>query len=175
MVDITLYIASSLDGFIAREDGSIDWLPPPVTPETDYGFGDFYKSVGAVIMGSKTYEQALIFKEWPYKDRPAHVFTSRSLVRPPGADVTFWNSPPERLMEHLDRSGIYHAWLVGGSAIIGTFLSGNLIKRIIVTIIPALLGTGITLFPHRNLQNSLRLEACTQFPGGLVQLRYAVI
>jgi len=78
-------------------------------------------------------------------------------------------------MEHLDHSMIRQAWLVGGSAIIGSFLAGNLINRIIVTIIPILLGSGIPLFPHRQSQNPLKLEACTKFPGGLVQLRYTII
>jgi dihydrofolate reductase len=117
MVKVTLYIASSVDGYIARKDGSIDWLPPPVTDETDYGYAEFYSSIDAVLMGSRTYEQVLAFGDWPYVDRPAHVFTTRLLSRPPGADVKFWNILPSDIVEYLENTGMKHAWLVGGSTL----------------------------------------------------------
>ena len=76
MPRIKLYIATSLDGFIARENGSIDWLTKyENNPETDYGYSEFYASIGKVLMGRKTYEQALGFGEWPYREKKSYVFT----------------------------------------------------------------------------------------------------
>ncbi|MHB8102526.1 MAG: dihydrofolate reductase family protein [Methanosarcina sp.] len=76
MPRIKLYIATSLDGFIARENGSIDWLTKyENNPETDYGYSEFYASIGKVLMGRKTYEQALEFGEWPYREKKSYVFT----------------------------------------------------------------------------------------------------
>ncbi len=170
---VTLYIASSVDGYIARKDGSIDWLPPPVSDETDYGYAEFYSSIDAVLMGSKTYEQVLSFGDWPHADRPVHVFTTRLLPRPPGADVKFWNVFPSDFVEAFDGAGVKHAWLVGGSTMNGTFLSANLIDTIILSVIPVVLGGGIPLFPAGTPTRTLHLERTESYPGGVVQLTYS--
>ena len=92
MVEIVYYAAASLDGQIATRDGGIDWLPPIETPGSDsggfdYGYPDFYASVDALLMGSRTYEKILRHDDWPYMDKPTWVFTRRPLPRPPGGDV----------------------------------------------------------------------------------------
>ncbi len=174
MVKVTLYIASSIDGYIARKDGSIDWLPPPVTDETDYGYAEFYSSIDVVLMGSRTYEQVLAFGDWPHGDRPVHVFTSRLLSRPPGADVKFWNILPSDIVEYLENTGVKHAWLIGGSTLNGAFLSANLIDTIILSVIPVVLGEGIPLFPAGTPTRALQLERTETYPGGVVQLTYTV-
>jgi dihydrofolate reductase len=171
---VTLYIASSADGYIARKDGSIDWLPPPVSDETDYGYAEFYSSIDAVLMGSKTYEQVLSFGDWPYAGRPAHVFTTRLLPKPPGADVKFWNVFPSDVLEAFEPQGLRHAWLVGGSAMNGAFLTANLITTIILAIVPVVLGDGIPLFPAGTTTRPLAWVSTESFPGGIVQQTYDV-
>jgi dihydrofolate reductase len=173
IVKISLYIASSVDGYIARKDGSIAWLPQPGSADTDYGYDEFYSSIDVLLMGSRTYEQVLSFGDWPHADRPVHVFTSRLLPRPPGADIKFWNVFPSDLVEYLENTGTKHAWLVGGSIMNGAFLASNLITALIVSVIPIVLGDGIPLFPAGTPTHALHLEETRTYPGDIVQLSYA--
>lgn len=127
-----------------------------------------------MVMGSRTYEKIPSFGDWPHKDRPVHVLTSRLLHPPPGASVKFWNLFVSDLVEYLDNTGIQHAWLVGGSATNGAFLAADLIDTIVLSIIPTILGDGIPLFPAKTSARPLAWVSTESFPGGVVQTTYDV-
>lgn len=166
-----LYIASSLDGYIARADGGIDWLSVVDSEGTDYGYAEFYAGVDAIAMGSRTYQQVLGFGEWPYPDRRVFVFTHRPLERIT-SEVTLTDQQPDELVCGLDETGIHTLWLAGGGHLVASFMQHKLIDEYIISVIPAVLGDGIRLFGESLPRNRLELVRSTNYPSGLVQLHY---
>ncbi len=167
MTKIIVYIASSLDGYIARENGDIDWLPKP----SESGYNAFYKSVDTVIMGKTTYDQVLTFGEYPYKDKKSFVFTSKNQSRDENAEFI---SDIEKFVKDGFPNAGENIWLVGGSQIISSFLKQGVVDEIIITVIPVLLGKGIPLF--KNIENETKLEFIkTEKHGQLVDLYYKVL
>ena len=185
MPEILYYVAASLDGFIAAPDGGIAWLAPFECSGEDYGYAAFYASTDALILGSRTYEQALTFDPWPYPGKPCWVFSRRLLSRA-RPEVTVTAQAPREVAAELDARGIRRAWLVGGGRLAAAFRAEGLISEIIVSIIPVILGAGIPLFaaPAADLAGSpgpsqvsttgepLRLVEHKVYPNGVVQLRY---
>jgi len=140
---IRLYIACSLDGFIAREDGSIDWLTKyDNNPETDYGYSEFYSSIGTILMGRKTYEQVLSFGNWPYGDKKSYVFTRQNEPLHREKNVEFVSGNVGEFVRWLKKSTDEDIWLVGGSQLIKTFLEENLVEDLIVLLFPLFLEVG---------------------------------
>jgi len=166
-----LYIASSLDGYIARADGNIDWLSVADGEGTDYGYADFYAGVDAIAMGSRTYEQVLSFGEWPYPGRAVFVFTRRPLERIT-PDVSLTKQHPSEFVHGLDKAGIRTLWLAGGGDLVSSFMQHKLIDEYIISIIPAVLGDGIPLFKRPLPHHHLALVKSTNYPDGLIQLHY---
>ncbi|HEX8073995.1 MAG TPA: hypothetical protein VF545_03350, partial [Thermoleophilaceae bacterium] len=115
---VRLYIAASLDGFIADEDGGVAWVERFLVDGMDYGYKDFLADVGAVVMGATTYEQELEREGLPYGDRPTWVFTHRELARPPGATVHFTSAPVPDVVAEIARSVDGDAFLVGGGDLV---------------------------------------------------------
>ncbi|MGH1567925.1 MAG: dihydrofolate reductase family protein [Nitrosopumilus sp.] len=167
MTKILAYIASSLDGYVAREDGSIDWLPE----SSESSYETFYKSVDTVIMGKTTYDQVLTFGEYPYKDKKSFVFTRTS--KDNDDNVEFVSDVEKFVKDGFPGAG-ENIWLVGGAKTILSFLKLGVVDEIIITIIPVLLGTGISLF--QNVKNKIDLELInTGKYGQLVDLHYKVL
>ncbi len=174
-MEATVFAATSMDGFIAREDGSIDWLPEPDDDE-DYGYKEFIDSVDAVVMGRRTYEKVLSFGSWPYGKKPVIVLSSRPIDIPgqlAGSVESMTASPPEVVRRLSDR-GCRHVYVDGGRTIQG-FLSAGLIHRLIITRVPILLGTGIPLFGPLPRDVRLRHVDTRQFQNGLVQSTYEIL
>ena len=169
--NIILYIATSLDGFIAKKDGSIDWLSPYEKGPEDYGYNEFYKKIGTVIMGNNTYKQVLTFGEFPYRGKDCFVF-SRNKDKDKDENVTFVNKSAIDLISQLDLRENKNIWLVGGASIVDEFLKSDLIDKFIISIIPILLGDGIPLFKGRSNETKLELIDVKTFDSGLVQLHY---
>lgn len=144
MPKVILYIASTLDGFIARENGGIDFLKPFEEMGTDYGYNDFIATIDALVMGSHTYEQALTFGDWPHAGTPTYVFTHRQL--PQQQDVFSWDDTPEALMHQL--RDLKNIWLVGGTELITSFMNAGLVNELIISTIPVIIGSGIPLFKN---------------------------
>ena len=174
MRKVILYIAASIDGFIARENGEIDWLENPnyhIEGES-FGYDEFYDSIDTTLMGNQTYRQVLGFDvPFPYPDKTNYVF-SRSKS---GHDehVQFINSDIPDLIAALKKEEGRDIWLVGGSQINGPLLSQGLIDKIILTLIPVTLGTGIPLFSGSGqIDNHFRLEDSKTYKNGFVQLTY---
>lgn len=174
----SVYVATSLDGFIAREDGSIDWLDrasASVPNGEDCGFADFMTSVDVMVMGRKTYEQIVGFGEWPYGDTPI-VVLSRSLDELPGgprAGVRLSSERPRELVARLASEGFRHVYVDGGATIQG-FLADDLLDELTITVIPVVLGAGRRLFGALADDVHLEHESTRAFDFGFVQHRYRV-
>ncbi len=171
MPEIIYYVAVSLDGFIAPLDGSLEWLSPYNVGDEDYGYDKFYQSIDALIEGRRTYEQALTFKEWSHPGKPCWVVTSRKLEsRLP--EIHFTSATPADIVKHISSLGHNRIWLVGGSALAGSFRSAGLITEYVLSVVPVLLGAGRPLFGGNGAIEKLSLVEAKTYPNGLVQLKY---
>ena len=135
MRNIILYIATSLDGYLAREDGALDWLPQPT--EDDMGYADFYDTIDTVVIGRTTYEQItqeLSPDVWAYEGKTSYVATSKTLT--PDPNVSFINGDIATFISNLKNAPGKDIWLVGGGKLIDAFVRANLIDKYIITIIP---------------------------------------
>lgn len=169
----SVFIGTSLDGFIARVDGGLDWLPEDGGEE--HGYEAFMATVDALVIGRNTYETVLAFDEWPYGEKPVYVLSTRSLKPPPpNARMEQLSGDPHDIVRQLEERGVGHIYVDGGVTIQG-FLRAGLIQRLIITRIPVLLGEGIPLFGP--LPHDVRLEhvATRQYRTGLVQSEYQVL
>lgn len=175
------YLAQTLDGYIAESDGGLDWLlrfdgerDVDASQATEGEYDQFFAGVGAVAMGSATYEFILAEEgeHWPYEGTPSWVFTSRELPMPRGADIRFASGPVRSVHEEMRAAaGERNVWVVGGGDLASQFADQELLDELLVTIVPVVLGEGIPTFAHR-LDQRLRLTGTRSFQNGMVQLRY---
>ena len=173
----SVYIATSVDGFIAREDGNIDWLPSGEDAAgEDYGYQDFMDSVDALVIGRNTYELVLSFGKWPYGEKPVVVLSSKNIAIPDNLpnSVSTLSGTPSEIVEQLSEKGYQHLYIDGGKTIQG-FLRKGLIQTLIITKIPILIGSGIPLFGELPQDIKLRLLETCQFDNGIVQSKYEVL
>jgi dihydrofolate reductase len=167
----SVFVGTSLDGFLARTDGSFDFLPDEVEP---HGYEEFMATVDALVIGRKTFETVLGFGGWAYGKKPVFVLSSRSIAAAPsGAVVEHMSGAPADIVLQLEARGIQHIYVDGGLTI-QRFLQAGLINRLIITRIPVLIGTGISLFGPLQRDISLKHVATRHFPSGIVQSEYAV-
>jgi dihydrofolate reductase len=171
-VRASVFIGTSVDGFIARPDGALDFLPPGGGEE--HGYEAFMASVDALVIGRGTFETVEKFEDWPYGQKRVVVLTSRplDLSRIRGR-VERMNGPPHEIAARLDAEGVRHAYVDGGVTI-RRFLRAGLIQRLIVTRVPVLIGSGIPLFGALDADIRLRHVATRAFASGLVQSEYTV-
>jgi dihydrofolate reductase len=163
------FIATSLDGYIARPDGTFDFLSVVERDGEDYGFADFFASIDALVIGRHTYETALAFPDWPYDGKRCFVLTHREAPSVHGEQ--FFAGEPEALLEQLALAGAQRLYVDGG-AVIREFLAANLIDDLTLSVVPMLLGRGIRLFGDEVPEQRLKLETCQAYESGLVQLCY---
>ena len=172
-----VFIATSLDGYIARADGDIAWLvTQPVPEQEDFGYAAFMAGIGAIVMGRQSYDKVLSFPDWPYPmpvvvmsrspDRVAIPDHLRGRVRVTGA-------APEAVLAELAGQGVGRVYVDGGQ-LIRAFLDRGLIRRMIVTLIPLLIGQGRALWGHGGADIPLRLVAARHWPNGFVQVEYTL-
>ncbi len=174
MSEVVYYIAVSLDGYIADADGGVGWLEAFNQPDEDYGYSAFYRTLGAVIIGRRTYEQALGFGEWPYEGVTTVVISRQSPDVPEGKAIEVYNGDVTALVQRLKGQSDKDIWLVGGSEVAAAFWRADLIDTLILTIIPVILGSGVPLSRGSEPSRALVLDRVTPYPNGLVQLRYGV-
>jgi dihydrofolate reductase len=167
-IRFAVFIAMSLDGLIARPDGGLDWLEP--FHDEDHGYGVFFASVDALVIGRGTYDTVLGFPAWPYGAKRLIVCTSRPASPAHGEEL--WSGPPRKLAERLDREGVRRVYLDGG-VLIRSFLREGLVDELTVDVVPIVLGAGRPLFATGLPELPLRQLEAKSFPSGLVQLRYA--
>jgi dihydrofolate reductase len=170
----SVFIATSLDGFIAREDGSLDWLPPGGGEE--HGYTEFMSGIDVVVMGRMTYETVLGFDAWPYIGTRVVVLSNRPLASatPEGAVFETMSGAPADIVSRLAGRGLRHAYVDGGITV-QRFLAAGLIQRLTITRIPVLLGRGIPLFGA--VPRDIRLDhvATRSYEGGMVQSEYTIV
>jgi dihydrofolate reductase len=176
---IIVYIATSADGFIARPDGSFDWLERP-RPKGNYGMGAFYKSIDTTLWGRKTCDMALDFQKrgvpgtaFDTKVRN-YVFTRSPVPSAAPAGVEFVNEPIKAFATRLREKKGKDIWMMGGAGIIASFLDAGEIDEFIIHVIPKFIGEGIPLIAPARRTVPLKLISCTKFPDGVVKLHYAV-
>lgn len=174
----SVFIATSLDGFIAREDGRIDWLEHYnglLPAGEDCGHGTFMAAIDALVMGRHTFEQVLSFDAWPYGDKPVVVMGSHPPPIPPAlaATVSTSRETPRALVERMSAAGMRRLYVDGGLTIQG-FLSDGLINELTITVIPLLLGAGRPLFGRLPGEIRLELLSSRSYDSGFVQSRYRV-
>ncbi|AFU98288.1 dihydrofolate reductase family protein [Simiduia agarivorans] len=169
----SVFIATSLDGFIARPDGELDWLPA-MDPRNDMGYGDFVSTVDVLVMGRHTFEKVLSFGRWPYH-MPVRVL-SRSGVEIPAEleNVALMSGSPRALLDALGTEGFQHAYIDGGETI-QAFIADGLVQRLILTRIPVLIGDGLPLFGKLKANAGDQLwfhEKTFTWANGVVQSHY---
>ena len=169
----SVFIATSLDGFIAREDGGLDWLP--ADGGEPHGYDEFIATVDAIVMGRKTFEIVLGFDPWPYGPKPVIVLSGnpRRLRAPKGVACEFMSGSPQEIVDRLAQRGMKHLYIDGGVTI-QRFLAAGLIQRMIITRIPVLLGSGIPLFGPLPHDVRLRHVTTRSFSSGMVQSEYTL-
>jgi dihydrofolate reductase len=170
----SVFIATSLDGFIAREDGGLDWLPE--NGGEPHGYDEFMATVDALVIGRKTYETVLGFDSWPYGRKPVVVLstTLSALKAPDGAVCELFSCSPPEIMDRLNDRGIDHIYVDGGVTI-QKFLRAGLIQRMTITRIPVLLGAGVSLFGPVPHDIRFRHVWTKTYPSGMVQSQYGLI
>lgn len=167
----SVFVGVSLDGFLARPDGALDFLPQ--TPEP-HGYEEFVATVDAFVWGRKTYEFVQGFGTWCHGSKPVFVLSSRELRPPPaGAVVERMSGDPAEIVAALEARGIGHIYVDGGVTI-QQFLRAGLIQRLVITQIPVLIGTGVPLFGPLDADIALTHVGSRQFPSGMVQNEYTV-
>ena len=168
----SVFIATSLDGFIARADGAIDWLPPGDCEP--HGYDEFMATVDALVIGRKTFETVLTFDTWPYGAKPVFVLSTNTLATVPlGAVAERMSGDPADIVSQLAARGFRHIYVDGGVTI-QRFLQAGLIQRLIITRIPVLIGEGIPLFGATQRDIALKHIATRQYACGLVQSEYEI-
>lgn len=175
MRKIVLYIATSIDGYIARKDGSIDWLEDPkyALENEDYGYYDFMKTIDTTLMGNSTYQQVLGFDmPFPYQETTNYVFTKTPKKKNEPFVEFFSGNIPEFIKTLKQKEG-KDIWLIGGGKLNTVFLDNGLIDEIILSIIPITLGEGITLFVGaKKLDSQFKLVSSKAYDNSFVQLHY---
>ena len=170
-----IYIAASLDGYIARENGELDWLMSIPNPEgLDYGFADFLGKMDALVMGRKTFEVVDSFGQWPYTI-PVFIYSTTMKEVPAGYEgkAQAISGTPQEVMEKLKTKGYARLYIDGGKTI-HSFLEEDLIDEFIITTVAVILGSGIPLFPHmeREMGRELELELLSSETLGLQLLKH---
>lgn len=168
---IILYIAVSLDGYIAGNDGSLDFLSLVENPSEDYGYLEFTKSIDTVVMGRKTYDKVLSFGiDFPHKNKKCFVVTKTKQGK--DDNVEFWNKDPGELIRNLlDQEG-KNIFIDGGAALVDALMKLDLIDRYILSTVPVFIGDGIPLFKPGRPNMKLQLLHSVSYSSGLVQNWY---
>ncbi len=174
MGNVILYIATSLDGFIARSDGDISWLDKYQGGKDDYGYSNFYKDVGASIMGANTYEKALTLTGGIDNNMPTYVITHRGLPTVADADITLYSGNLSEIINKIRKKTEKNIWLVGGGRLTQSFLKEGLVDQIILSTIPIILGEGISLFGNVKKEINFVLVGTKSYKSGIVQTHYKV-
>ncbi|HWZ28562.1 MAG TPA: dihydrofolate reductase family protein [Gemmatimonadales bacterium] len=168
----SVFVGTSLDGYIARLNGALDFLP--ADGGEPHGYTEFMATVDALVIGRNTFDIVLAFESWPYGDKPVVVLSSRPLPPvPSGARVERMSGAPAGIVSQLAARGIGHIYVDGGITI-QRFLDAGLIQRLVITRVPVLIGSGIPLFGALQRDIALQHVATRHYASGLVQSEYVI-
>jgi len=170
---VSVFVGTSLDGFIARRDGTFDFLP--ADGGEPHGYKEFIASVDTIVMGRNTFETVLSMPSWPYGEKPVVVLSSKpiDLSVVVGAVIQQMSGDPADIVSKLAATGAHHLYIDGGDTI-QRFLRAGLVNRIIITRVPVLIGDGIPLFSTLPHDIRLRHISTKQYPSGLVSSEYQI-
>jgi dihydrofolate reductase len=169
---VSVFVGTSVDGFLARPNGDLDFLPPG--GGEPHGYNEFIATVDAIVIGRKTFETVLAMESWPYGAKRVVVLSSRPVdMSKAGGAVEQMTGPPAEIVSQLAASGAHHLYIDGGVTI-QRFLRAGLIERLVITHVPVLIGNGIPLFGTLPRDVRLRHVATRHYPSGLVQSEYQV-
>lgn len=169
---VILYIAMSLDGYIAKPDGSLEFLSKVEVPDEDYGYSDLVNNIDTVIWGRKTFDKVLTFgKELPYQDKNVFVI---SKTRSGNHGHAVYRNDVVDLIHELKKKEGKDIYCDGGGEVVFELSKHHLIDMIVVSVIPHLLGDGVRLFKNSRPEQNLKFRNCVTYPSGLVQLWYDV-
>ena len=182
---VRYYAAQTLDGYIAESDDTLDWLMEyeghfegADSDANQAGYEAFYEGIGALVMGSVTYEFVLAHGgDWPYPGKPCWILSSRELPKPQGADVdvrVVSREIPDLIDEMLDSAGERDLWIVGGGNVASQFADHGLLDRVEVTVVPVVLGEGKPLFDRRLPGGPMQLLGTRTHSSGMVSLDYEI-
>jgi dihydrofolate reductase len=170
----SVFVGTSVDGFIARRNGDFDFLPEG--GGEPHGYDEFMSSVDVLVIGRNTFEKVLTFENWPYAEKRVVVLSSRTIdvsnVR--GARIEHMSGSPAEITDRLAASGASHAYIDGGITV-QCFLHARLIQRLIITRVPVLIGEGIPLFGSLPHDVQLRHVLTKTYPSGMVKSEYEVL
>ena len=171
---VILYIASSLDGYIAKPNDDLSFLDIVQKEGEDYGYGTFIHSVDTVIIGRKTYDWVLTqVPVFPHAEKECYVITGTA--RPAIGKTQFYTGPLKTLIQQLKNKSGQHIFIDGGAALVNGLLQEKLIDEMVISVIPVLLGNGTKLFADGRPEQALSLVSSRQFEKGLVQLHYKAV
>ena len=165
---VTLLTATSVDGFIARTDGKLDW----VITEADDGYREFYEQVDALFVGRGALERILSIGPWPYRDKPTYAFSRRTGANCPKGITLVRRDPTRFVAQHKVLPG-GDLWIIGGCGLNSALLQAGLIDCLVLMVYPAFFGSGIPLFDTRQSRR-LQLTSSVTLPSGILSLRYDV-
>lgn len=173
---IKLYIAVSLDGYIARPDGNLDWLTKyPMPTGTEYGYKDLMDSIDTIIMGGKTYRAVLDMDfEWPYSDKACYIVSHRNTNLTPTKNVKFITENVVETVKALKQQDGKDIWLVGGGQVITLLLNHDLVDEMQICYIPVILGNGIPLFPNQPKESTWKFAGSEAYDSGIVKITYVI-
>lgn len=175
MTKTVLYIATSLDGFIARPDGNLEWLTSIPKPQTgdDYGYTDLLNSIGTTIMGRKTYDEIIGFGvDWPYVGLDSFVVTTNKELKIQSPDTYTLTENLKDFVTDLKKKTEKDIWLIGGGQLVTTFINEGLLDKMIITLIPKIIGEGLPLFADKPKETNWKLTEAKSFDTGVVNLTY---
>jgi dihydrofolate reductase len=170
---VSVFVGTSLDGFIARRNGDFDFLPPG--GGEPHGYEEFIAGIDAIVIGRKTFETVLKLQSWPYGDKRVVVLSNSpvDLSAAKGGRVEQMAGPPDKIIAQLADSGAHHLYIDGGITI-QEFLRAGLVQRLIITRVPVLIGDGIPLFGAVPRDIRLRHVMTRQYESGLVSSEYSI-
>lgn len=170
----SVFVGTSVDGFIARRNGDFDFLPEG--GGEPHGYDEFMSSVDVLVIGRNTFEKVLTFEKWPYPEKRVVVLSNRAIdvsnVR--GATIEHMSGSPAEITDRLEAGGACHAYIDGGITV-QRFLHARLIQRLVITRVPVLIGDGIPLFGLLPHDVRLRHVLTTTYPSGMVKSEYEVL
>lgn len=165
-----VYIAASVDGYIADAKGGVDWLDPFAAE--NFGYRRFFGGIHTVVMGRRSFDQVLGFGAWPYAGRRSVVLTRRKPPPDPPREVAFRDVAAADLAAELRAGGAGDVWVMGGADTIGQFMDARCVDALELFVIPLLLGRGVPLFPEGDGPRPLTLQGARPYAQGVVRLSY---
>lgn len=172
-MEITYYLASSIDGFIAKEDGDVAWMDELDIAYDHSGYDEFFAGIDGLIMGRKTYQMIQDFGSWPYEDKPSWICSSNKVESMEGCNLQVETQAVEAIAA-AEKAGLKHLWCVGGGVLAAALLENNLLDKVFITQLPILLGSGIPMFSSSQSSKKLQLESSRTHKAGFSQIIYRV-